>query len=155
MDLTLKRTICDGYTIGHLFLNGNELIGINTLEDQDRGLKQSDSLTVITSMKVFGKTAIPKGTYTIILNQPSTRFSNFQKYPWAKKYKGQLPRIENVPGFQGVLIHVGNTPENTEGCILIGQNKVKGKILNSVSTFDSFMAIISKYKNEKITITIE
>ena len=155
MDLTLKRTICDGYTIGRLFLNGKELIGINTLEDQDRGLKQSDSLAVITSIKVFGKTAIPKGTYTIILNQPSTRFSNFQKYPWAKKYKGQLPRIENVPGFQGVLIHVGNTPENTEGCILIGQNKVKGKILNSVSTFDSFMAIISKYKNEKITITIE
>lgn len=155
MDLTLKRTICNGYTIGHLFLNGTKLIGIDTLEDQDRGLSNKDSISTIDKVKVFGKTAIPKGQYNITLGQPSTRFSNFEKYPWAKKYNGCLPRINNVPGFQGVLIHVGNTPENTEGCILIGQNKVKGHIVNSVATFDNFMSILLKYKDEKITLTIE
>lgn len=47
------------------------------------------------------------------------------------KFKRELPRILNVPHFDGILIHRGNTAKDTSGCILIGENKVKGKVINS------------------------
>ena len=53
-----------------------------------------------------------------------------------------MPRLENVPGFTGVLIHAGNTAEDTEGCILVGRNRVKGKVLDSRETFQKLFTML-------------
>ena len=68
----------------------------------------------------------------------------------------KVPRLENVPGYEGILIHSGNTAEDTEGCILVGQNKVVGKVINSKATFlqlyDKMYAAYQKGENIEITI---
>lgn len=135
------------YTIGKLYIDGKYFC--DTLEDTDRGLKQTDPLTTITSKKVYSKTAIPIGEYNITLNIVSPRFKDRQ---WAKFCNGKLPRLINVPGFEGVLIHVGNTPEDTLGCILVGYNKLKGQLVNSTTTFKQLYDIISKAQDISITI---
>lgn len=75
------------------------------------------SLKEIESKKKYGNTAIPIGTYQISMDVVSPKFKDRS---WAKPWKGKLPRIQNVPGYSGVLIHVGNKPEDTLGCILVG-----------------------------------
>jgi hypothetical protein len=55
-----------------------------------------------------------------------------------------MPRLTNVPGYEGVLIHTGNTAADSEGCILVGQNKVKGKVINSTETFIRLYDILKK-----------
>ena len=87
----------------------------------------------------------------------SPKYSNFSKYSWAKKYDGYLPLLLNVPHFDGVLIHVGNSALDSEGCIIVGENKVVGKVINSVNTFRRLMddyLVPAKKRNEKIVITI-
>ena len=76
---------------------------------------------------------------------------------WAKPYKGILPRLENVKGYEGVLIHVGNKAEDTLGCILVGENKVKGQVINSTATFYELMTVLLKAQSagEVIELTIE
>ena len=86
------------------------------------------SLEEIKKIKVPNETAIPTGTYDITLNVISPRFKD---RAWAKPYNGKLPRILNVLGFDGVLIHPGNTQNDTSGCILVGKNKSVGKVLDS------------------------
>lgn len=137
------------YTIGKLYIDGEYLC--DTLEDTDRGIKQSDSLSKIQAVKVYGKTAIPIGTYTIITNQVSPKFKD---RVWAKPYNGKLPRFLNVPGYEGVLIHVGNKPEDTLGCILVGDNKVKGQVINSTARFNQLMNKLQKASDE-ITIIVK
>jgi hypothetical protein len=117
MKLTLKRiTRKPLYTIGKLYIDGAYFC--DTLEDTDRGLTQKMDFAVIKAKKVKAQTAIPTGTYKVIVNvSPS---------------KGRLlPRLVNVPGFDGILIHRGNTNGDTEGCILVGENKEVGKVINS------------------------
>lgn len=136
------------YTIGNLYING--VFFCNTLEDTDRGLKQNDSIGIIESIKVYGKTAIPIGTYKITLDIISPKYSRQPKY---SKIHGKLPRLLDVPGFEGVLIHIGNTAKDSHGCILVGHNTTKGKVLNSA---DTFFKLYDKLKTEKnITITIK
>jgi hypothetical protein len=131
MEIKVKRRYKGTtYTIGSLYING--VYFCDTLEDIDRGLKQTDTLDYIKSKKVYGETAIPTGTYNITLNVVSPKFKDRS---WAKFCNGKLPRLINVPGFEGVLIHVGNTQTDTLGCILVGENKVKGKVINSTTTF--------------------
>lgn len=154
MRITLKRIRCNGYTIGHLYMNGQLIEGIDTLEDQDRGLKSTMTIEEINKIKVKNDTAIPTGIYNINLDTVSSRFSNYSRYPWAKQFGGKLPRLENVKGYAGVLIHVGNTTRDTEGCILIGRNTIKGKITQSIATFTKLMNILLKYKSEKIELEI-
>lgn len=120
------------YTVGSLYIN-NEYF-CDTLEDTDRGLNQSMSLQEIKSIKIKNKTAIPTGTYKIDMNTVSPKFKNKS---WARD--GKIPRLLNVPGYEGVLIHVGNTDTDTSGCILVGQNKIKGKVVNSIITFNKLM----------------
>ena len=155
MDLLLKR-IYKGpkYTIGHLYINGQYFC--DTLEDVDRGL-HSDMLTSeINRIKVAGKTAIPTGTYFITLGIQSPKFSS-KKYE--KQYgfcKGYLPRLINVKGYQGICIHIGNSDTDTDGCILVGTNTVKGKVTNSTATFKKLYKILQEIEdNESIQITIE
>lgn len=104
------------YTIGLLNINGEFVC--NTLEDTCRGLRQTDAEYILRQKKVYGKTAIPSGSYNV-------------KITYSPKFKKNLPLIENVPMFSGVRIHSGNSAEDTLGCILCGLNKVKGKLVDS------------------------
>lgn len=135
MELKLKRKALEPeYTIGDLFINGEFFC--NTLEDTYRDLSKEK--------KIPGKTAIPYGKYEVILN-------------YSPRFKKELPRLLNVSHFDGVLIHGGNTPEDTEGCILVGENAIKGKVINSTSYKKKLidMFIDARKKGEKSYITIE
>ena len=150
MQLTLVRTDRQpNYTIGSLFINGEFFC--YTLEDTDRYLTSDMSLEDIQSKKIYGKTAIPKGVYFIDMNTVSTKFKDRL---WAKPYDGKLPRLLNVPGYEGILIHVGNTVEDTSGCILVGTEYSNGFLRNSATAFTSLMSILTNTK-EPIIITIQ
>lgn len=139
MELRLKRIAKKNtYTIGKLYVDGNYYC--DTLEDKDRGLTQDMSVDEILKKKVKAQTAIPTGTYQVIIN-------------WSNRFKKNLPLLLNVKGYDGVRIHTGNTDKDTEGCILVGQNKEVGKVINSRATFQPLlnkMAIATK-----ITLIIE
>lgn len=149
MKLLLKRIArMENYTIGKLYIDGKYFA--DTLEDVDRGLTSSMSDEQVSKVKVYGKTAIPTGTYVVNMNTISPKF---EKRSWAKPYGGKVPRLQDVPGYDGVLIHPGNTASDTLGCILIGKNKIKGQVVESQSTFHSLMNILKR--DDDITITIE
>jgi hypothetical protein len=148
MKLVLERTFRgSAYTIGKLYVDGDYFC--DTLEDVDRGLSSDMPLSKINEKKVYGETAIPTGTYKVVMNVVSPKFKD---RAWAKPWDGKLPRLENVPGYEGVLIHVGNKAEDTLGCILVGQNKVKGQVINSTATFDKLMDLLTQTND--ITIKI-
>lgn len=148
MKLVLERTFRgSAYTIGKLYVDGDYFC--DTLENIDRGLSSDMPLSEINEKKVYGETAIPTGTYKVVMNVVSPKFKD---RTWAKPWDGKLPRLENVPGYEGVLIHVGNKAEDTLGCILVGQNKVKGQVINSTATFDKLMDLLTQTND--ITIKI-
>lgn len=150
MKLLLKRIAKKPkYTIGHLYIDGKYFC--DTIEDKDRGLTSSMGAVAIQSKKVINETAIPTGTYKVSMNTISPRFQNTS---WAKKWKGIVPRLMDIPGYMGVLIHPGNTEKDTSGCILVGQNKQVGRVINSQTTWHSLMEVLTKEKSQ-ITITIE
>ena len=149
MELLLKRKAKkEKYTIGDLYIDGQWFS--NTLEDTERGLTNSMTDAEIAKIKVYGETAIPTGTYKITMDVVSPRFKNRS---WAKPYDGKLPRLIAVPGFEGVLIHVGNDSTDSSGCILVGMNTIVGKVTNSTATFHQLMNKLQGQKD--ITITIE
>lgn len=149
MKLLLKRIAkMEKYTIGKLYIDGKYFS--DTLEDTDRNLTNTMSKDEIVKVKVYGKTAIPTGTYVVDMNTVSPKFG---KRSWAQPYEGKVPRLQDVPGYEGVLIHPGNTADDTSGCILVGRNKVKGQVVESQNTFHSLMNIL-KGDND-IIITIE
>lgn len=137
------------YTIGTLNIDGKFFC--NTLEDTDRGLKDSMSLNEIKNIKKPHITAIPTGTYEVTLNVVSPRFGSKSFYK--EVCNGKVPRLLNVKGFDGVLIHTGNKAEDTDGCILVGQNKAVGQVLNSQNTFRELYKILAKATG-KITLKI-
>ena len=149
MEILVKRIAKKSkYTIGKMYIDGQYIC--DTLEDADRGLNQDMSLEEIKNKKVYGETAVPTGTYKVDMNTVSPKFKS---RTWAKPYGGKLPRLVLVPGYDGVLIHPGNKAEDTLGCILVGENKAVGQVLNSQVTFKKIMSILTKGTN--ITITIE
>lgn len=149
MEILVKRIAKKSkYTIGKMYIDGQYIC--DTLEDTDRGLNQNMSLKEINNKKVYGETAVPTGTYKVDMNTVSPKFKS---RTWAKPYGGKLPRLVLVPGYDGVLIHPGNKAEDTLGCILVGENKAVGQVLNSQVTFKKIMSILTKGTN--ITITIE
>lgn len=133
MKLTLKRiALKQTYTIGHLYIDGKYFC--DTIEDKVRDLKKEP--------KVKGQTAIPYGTYEVT-------------WSYSPRFKKFTPRLQNVPQFSGALIHSGNTAADTEGCIIVGENKVVGKVINSRSTVNKLYPIIQKAcKEGKVTIEI-
>lgn len=136
------------YSISKLYID--DVYFCDVLEDTQRGLKQTDDLQVIKSKKVYGNTAIPRGTYKITMNVVSNKFKSRS---WAKPYGGKLPRLVDVPGYEGVLIHPGNTSKDTLGCILVGKNNIVGQVTNSVNTFHALMNKLLAEKDD-ITITL-
>lgn len=144
------------YTISRLFIDGIRFY--ESLEDKDRGLKQTDSLARIATIKVPGETAIPSGTYEIDMDTISPKYAAID---WYKKNcnGGRMPRLKFVPGFDGILIHPGgsNGAIDTRGCILVGRNLQKGKLLQSKEVFKQlYKKLYDAYKRrEKITIEIK
>ena len=117
----------DTYTVGKMYIDN--IYECYTLED-----------VVRKGAKVNGQTAIPTGTYNLIINH-SNRFNR------------DLPLLENVPNFTGVRIHSGNTSANTEGCILVGTTwSGKDFIGNSRVAFNKLFEKLKKAK--KVTIKI-
>ena len=153
MYLTLKRIYnCRTYCIGRIY--AGTLYVCDAIEDTDRGLKDSWPLEKIQSTKVYGETAIPKGTYKVVLSvSPKFRYR-----PWAKKYGGLVPELQNVKGFAGIRIHPANFATELLGCIAPGVNSKKGQVTASQATYYKLM---DKYlmpawkKGEPITITIQ
>lgn len=149
MELVLERIARrDTYTIGRLYIDGVKFC--DTLEDTDRGLRQDMSIAVIRAMKRKGITAIPTGRYRVTLDVKSPKFSRKSQYDFCQ---GFLPRLINVPGYEGVLIHIGNTAKDTEGCLLVGRNTVVGKVMESRKTFvELYDRLLSDKDNLWITI---
>ena len=133
LQLTLLRNICAiGYTEGILLAGGRNFC--DTLEDADLGLSQKMSLEEILSVKQWGRTAIPIGTYDIVVN-------------YSPRFKRDLPLLLDVKGFEGVRIHSGNTTEDTEGCILLGVKGRDGYIGDSRKTCARFEELLRRNGN--------
>ena len=149
MKLTLKRIAKkETYTVGKLYIDG--VYFCDTIEDKDRGLYQKQDIQELKKIKVPSKTAIPTGIYKISLSIVSPKYSTKKIYQ--EICKGKVPRLLNVPGYEGVLIHIGNTAEDSAGCILVGQNKVVGKVINSTETFRKLYNKIKSQNNLTIEI---
>ena len=140
------------YTISNLTIDGKWFS--NVLEDTDRGLDSSMSIDKVKQLKKPSITAIPRGTYEITLDVVSPKYSTNSFYK--QVCNGKVPRLLNVKGFEGILIHAGNTEKNTDGCLLVGVNKVKGQVINSKETFKELYKLLKDKHNkgEKITIKI-
>lgn len=135
MEIVLCRKYrLNSYTIGKVYVNG--LYFCDSLEDRDR--------LYFGEKKIYGETAIPVGRYKIEMS-------------WSPKYQRMMPRLLNVPQFTGILIHSGNKPEHTAGCILTGLNKEKGKVLYSKYYADTIRDKImdAEDRGEEIWITIK
>lgn len=131
MTLTLKRIyLGDTYTIGKLYINNNYFC--DTIEDRVRNLP--------IESKVYGETAIPYGTYKVIVN-------------YSPKFNRNLPLLLNVPYFEGIRMHRGNTAKDSFGCVILGENKIKGMVINSTK-YELELTNILQNTKEEITINI-
>lgn len=154
MKLDLIRIYnCPTYSIGKLYVNGEWLCDV--VEDTDRGLDQAMPLAEIKKRKVYRLTAIPTGSYRVTMNVQSPKMSKMKYY--ADFCKGYLPRILNVPGYEGILIHCGSSAASSAGCIIVGYNTIKGKVTDSRKAWEKLMTqhlLPAKKRGELITITI-
>jgi hypothetical protein len=127
MKIEVKRLYkTENSTIGELTIGGK--FECYTLEDKER------------DVKIKGETAISKGTYKVIINQ-------------SNRFKKLLPLLLNVPNFEGVRIHPGNSNHDTEGCILVGQSISKDYISKSRKAFEKLFKKMQLAKEITLTIT--
>ena len=125
----------DAYTIGKIYINGIHFC--DSIEDRVR------ELGVNGEGKVSGETAIPEGTYEI-------------KLTYSPRFKKYMPELIDVPFFKGVRIHSGNSAKDTEGCIIVGENKVVGQVLNSIKTYYNILEEIKEaLLKERVFIKIK
>jgi hypothetical protein len=118
MKLTLiRRWFAPNYTIGKLFID--DVVFSDTLEDVNRDFNHDGDLLDEGEAKVYAETAIPFGTYKVIVNH-------------SPKFGRDMVRLLDVPHFEGILIHRGSTERSTAGCIIVGENNEKGRISNSI-----------------------
>lgn len=137
MKLTLNRSQSDGAcTIGQLLVDGVQ--ECFTLEDVVREVPGQP----VASWKVFGQTAIPRGAYGIIIN-------------YSQHFGRDLPLLLNVPGFDGVRIHPGNVAADTEGCLLVGVDRLTDSIGRSRIAFDALFPKIQQALARGELVTIE
>lgn len=133
----VREGFTDKATEGKLFVNG--AFKCYTLEDFDRRLEDGGE-------KVYAETAIPRGTYNVVLSM-------------SPRFKKVLPLLENVPGFTGIRIHTGNKSADTEGCILVGSSNASNTddwIGGSVAAMKPLMSKLeaAAERGEEITIEI-
>lgn len=120
----------DGTTLGRLFVDGQFECWV--LEDQIRD-----------GRKVPGQTAIPAGTYNVIIS-------------YSERFQRRLPLLLNVPGFEGIRIHCGNTKADTAGCLLVGQSKEMTSLQHSQLALEALQPKIagSLARGEYVRIAI-
>lgn len=143
----------EDYCVGRMSIDGETIC--NTMEDTDRGLDDGMQDWQIRNKKIPNVTAIPTGRYKVDMDTVSPKFS---KYPFYMEVcQGKLPRLKNVKGFEGILLHCGTDHSNSSGCILLGLNKVRGKLTDTKETFKKVYAMMKEAHNkgETIYITIE
>lgn len=117
INLLIERLyLKEDYTIGRLTVDGVPFC--DTLEDPVRDFNKDGDLNDSGEEKIYGFTAIPFGRYRVIIKR-------------SPKFKRDLPRILDVNNFTDILIHAGNTSKDSAGCVLVGENKIKGKLVNS------------------------
>lgn len=152
MKLLLKREPCErSWTNGKLYIDGTFFC--DTIEDRDRHLSDSMSLEEIQDIKVYGETAIPTGIYRIALNVISPKFSKYKFYQ--DVCGGKLPRLLNVRGFEGILIHVADGYKKDkllQGCIGLGIRQNDGSLLKGKETFQKLYDMIKGEKDLIIEI---
>ena len=135
MKLLLHRqTFSDKSSVGTLYVNG--LKECHTLEDCDRHLEEGGE-------KVYGETAIPRNTYKVVIT-------------YSNRFKQPMPLLVDVPGFEGIRIHPGNTDQNTEGCILVGVGIGNDRLYNSRQAYERLFNKLEAAEalGEEITIEI-
>jgi len=146
MELTLfRKYLGEKYTIGKLS-NGDHYL-CETLEDKVRDLQDYNHDGDFDDQeegKVYGETAIPAGMYRVL-------------FVYSPKFKRWLPYLSDVPGFKGILIHAGNSAKDSSGCLLVGENKIKGGLINSRYHETVICQLISKAieNKEEVYITIK
>lgn len=131
-----------GYTIGKMYVNGQYFC--DTLEDAGRNLPAacpytSRSVDCRCPEKVYGQTCIPTGTYKA-------------QYNYSGKLRRNLILLLDTPHFRGIRIHKGNNAAHTEGCILVGENKVVGGLINSAPYEAKLNALAAK--SSKILVIV-
>ena len=138
MKLQLIRTERgDRYTMGRLVINGEPFC--DTLEPTDRHL---EAATMRLDQKVFGQTAIPNGTYPVVLT-------------YSPRFKCTLPLLKDVPHFEGIRIHSGNSVTDTAGCILVGRQSTPGRLTDSRQTLRQLMKVLNNHpRDQDIAIAI-
>lgn len=135
LHLTLIRAYKkDTYTIGRLYAGGRFIC--NTIEDKDRGLNQFMSESDIQKVKVKAETAIPIGTYKLVVSM-------------SPKFGRKLIEIQNVPAYSGVRVHRGNTAQDSAGCVIVGMNTEKGKVTNSTKYEELLTTMVESAINNK------
>jgi len=124
MELTVKRTIKSANsTLSDFYIDGQRTY--YGLEPVDRGLNEDMTLDEIKAAKIQNKTAIPTGRYRV------TR-------AYSPKHGKDVPLVNDVKGFGGVEIHVGNFPKDTEGCLLLGTDRGPDEVINSKAAVEAF-----------------
>lgn len=149
MELVLNRILkTNDYTIGEFSVDGKYLC--DTIEDAVRPLPEScpntpKGIACKCKEKVYGKTAVPAGTYKV-------------KLGYSNRFRRILPQVLDVPHFLGILIHTGNSNKDTEGCIIVGtwDGKTENWVSNSRVAFDKLMPLLrdATDNKEEITLTI-
>lgn len=145
MELTLNRIyLYPDRTVGKLNVDGKYFC--DTLEDTERLFwSLPNFLGRLIGKKIYGKTCIPRGRYRVTM-------------AYSSRFKKRLPLLIDVPQFEGILIHSGNTVADTSGCILVGTiDKNDEKIIGGTSTpaITKLIALIEKAeKTGKVFITI-
>ncbi len=139
MELEVKRDADqpNHCTFGKLSVDG--VASYETLEDVVREVEGA----TVANWKVAGDTAIPRGRYRIVVNH-------------SNRFKRELPQLLNVPGFEGIRIHAGNTEADTEGCILVGTTRAGAAVQNSRVAFNELFDDIKEAlaNGEQVWITV-
>ena len=152
MKVLIKRIFNNQkYCISHVYVDG--VYVCDAIEDTDRGWHNGMSDAYIRNNKVYAKSAIPVGTYDITLNIVSPKFN--QKEYYNKFCNGKLPRVLNVPGFDGILWHRGRTEKDSAGCLILGYNTIKGQVTNSQQAFEKLYKILQEANKNGEKITAE
>lgn len=137
----LRKYRKETYTIGQLYVNGEFLC--NTVEDRDRGLNNNMSASAILKIKVANETAIPTGTYVLVVSE-------------SPKFGRDLIEVRGVPGFTGIRIHKGSNANHSSGCIIPGINSIKGGVTDSQKYEEKLTKMVkaAMAKNEECYLTI-
>ena len=138
----IRRHLKETYTIGRMFID--KVYFCDTLEDKVRDLRDLNNDGDFDDPgegKIYGETAIPCGRYQVIVT-------------YSPKFQKRLPELFKVPGFKNIRIHAGTNPKHTEGCVLIGENKEKGRLVNG-PYYQTRLVQMMDETGDKIFITIK